>query len=105
MDDPLDDLIEIPARARRLYPRGRRDGLEPTALQVLACLARDGQLTTQVLAATLELEPSTVRHALAELRQRGLVTAVEDPHDARRRPHRVTAGGETVVRKLQESAR
>lgn len=90
-------LVDVPARARRLYPRGGFEGLEPNALQVLVALRLEPGQTVGELVARLALGQGTVSTALALLRRRGLSEEHADPADKRRRRQGITASGRRLV--------
>lgn len=91
-----------------LYPRGGFAGLRPHALQVLAALARaelrSEQRSSIDLASLLNLDRSTVRHALGQLRERGLVKETMDGQDRRLRLQQITERGRVLVERLSQSA-
>lgn len=103
-DELISELIEAPARARRLYPRGGFEGLEPNAAQVLVVLAGEAAATVDAIADRLALDPSTVRHALGVLRDRGLAAERPDPDDRRRKRNAATAAGRACLSRLLRRA-
>ncbi len=88
-------LVELAACARRAFPRGQRD---ITETQVLLALARrSGARGVNETAADLALDPSTVSHAISDLRARQLILDAADPSDGRRRAYSLTPAGEREV--------
>lgn len=96
----LRTLVEVPALARRLYPRGRYEGLEPNALQVLVALQLQSDRTVGDLVEQLTLGQGTVSTALALLHERRLVHAVADESDARRQRQTITQKGTQLVERF-----
>ena len=101
----LDDLVELPARVRRLYRRGGFEGLEANVLQVLIELYRVSDQTVGTLAEHLALTQSTVSTALGILAERGLLQGKTDPLDRRRQRQCITGNGRTLVRRFLAHAR
>lgn len=99
----LRELVEAPARTRRLYRRGGFEGLEPSVLQVLVALHRESDRTVGALAEELVLRQPTVSTALAVLQRRGLVAERDDPSDGRRRRQRITRSGRALVGRFVSS--
>lgn len=99
------ELIEAPARARELFPRGGFEGLDPAALQVLAALSAKTPATAEDLGALLVLDPSTVRHSLSLLRRKGLALESADEADRRRHPHAITDEGRQAFSEFVASVR
>jgi DNA-binding MarR family transcriptional regulator len=97
-------LIEMPTIARRLYPRGGFEGLEPNHVQILIALKLVPGATVNELVETLALGQGTVSTGLGRLEDRGLVTAEPSPEDRRRKQQKLTAEGQqTVARFLSVS--
>lgn len=104
-DSLLDDLVELPARVRRLYRRGGFEGLEPNVLQILMELYRESDQAVGTLVKRLALGQSTVSTALGVLEERGLLQGKSDPLDRRRRRHSITREGRALVRRFLAHAR
>jgi DNA-binding MarR family transcriptional regulator len=102
--EKLRHLIEVPATARRLYPRGGFEGLEPNHLQILIALRLAAGMTVNELVETLTLGQGTVSTGLSILEDRGLVKAKSDPDDRRRRRQQLTAAGEQTVARFVAGA-
>ncbi len=101
----LSQLVELPARARRLFARAADFGLEPNALQVLAAIDHEPGQTVGELAQLLALSPSTVSHALRTLAERRLVRDVEvRGEDRRRRRMATTAAGGRLIDTFAQTA-
>lgn len=60
----LSELVDVAAGARRVYPRGRMEDLEPATLQVLLAVDLLGQPTVGDLATRLVLTSQAVSGAL-----------------------------------------
>ena len=97
-DALLDQALSAPALVRRLYSRPALKGLEPVAMQALLALSERPAAGTDEIAARLAVEPATLRHSIAELARRGLVSDEPDPADRRRRVRGLTSAGEERVR-------
>src|SRR4051812_30952982 len=100
----LDDLIDIPTQARRLYPRGGFEGLEPNALQVLIALCVEPHRTVSDLVGELALGQGTVSTAIAVLQERELVATRPNPKDRRGRHLRPTRNGRALVTRFSGRA-
>lgn len=98
----LRELVDVPTRSRRMYPRARLDGLEPAALQILVALVLRDADNAGALAKRLCLERSTVSHAIGALRERGLVEEQVVDGDRRRRNLHVSQDGSRLVREFAE---
>lgn len=94
----LQHLLDVPAEARRLYPRSQLTGLEPSAMQVLIAVVAGEADDTTGLTARLAFERSTVSHSVRELAERGLITRTVDGDDRRRTRLAATAAGAQLVR-------
>jgi putative acetyltransferase len=101
-------LIDTPALARRLYAddepkqmgRRRPSRLSPNALQVLVAIAEGQTQTTRQVADRLALDPSSVSHAITQLKDAGLLAEQASPADGRRRHRSVTDEGHQTVAAL-----
>jgi DNA-binding MarR family transcriptional regulator len=124
-DETLRALVEVPALARRLFPREQsldapgdqeeRPGMGTTearlstvganALQVLALLALEPEADVARIVDALALHKATVSGAVRELRDRGLLEDESIVGDRRRRRYSVTAVGDEVISALATRAR
>jgi DNA-binding MarR family transcriptional regulator len=93
----LRELISVPTRARRLYPRGGFAGLEANTLQVLIAIEVLGAPTVGELVNELALAQGTVSTALGRLQQEKLSIARPDQQDRRRERQSITAKGRRLV--------
>lgn len=101
-------LIDTPALVRRLYAdqepkqigKRRRGRLSPNTLQVLVAISEDPDRTTRQVADRLALDPSSVSHAITQLKDAGLLNEQPSPGDARRRQRAVTEQGHETVAAL-----
>ncbi|WP_424016337.1 winged helix-turn-helix domain-containing protein (plasmid) [Halorientalis pallida] len=69
--------------------RGRLESLPPSAKLVFLTLAYEGTLTQGDLASETMLSPRTVRYALKQLEEEGLVTSDIYIPDARKNVYRI----------------
>jgi DNA-binding MarR family transcriptional regulator len=103
------EFVEIPARARRMYPRAgfEIDGVkvDTTGLQVLIALTLVGEQGKSIseLAGDLVLDVSTVSHCVKALRGQQLVEDI-GADGARNRPIRVTPPGSRAAREYVDVA-
>jgi DNA-binding MarR family transcriptional regulator len=95
----IDELLDAATITRLAYPRGKLDGMEPSAMQVLLALAVLSRPTVGEVATRLALRSPTVSVALAQLRNARFVAASTDA-DARRRRHILTAAGRRRIRRF-----
>src|SRR4051812_8277742 len=93
-------------RANRRLRQHVGDGLTPSQIAVIAALARHGSLTPSGIADLERISRPTATRLVAKLRERGLVTAVEDESDRRSCLLRLSADGEAlrVLRRSQRNA-
>jgi DNA-binding MarR family transcriptional regulator len=98
-----ESALGVAAEARRLFPRRCHLGLEPNAAQLLLGLALAQFATPDEAAHALELDPSTVRHALRDLERDGLITRTPDPADRRRRGVHLSDSGRLAAGRLAEA--
>jgi DNA-binding MarR family transcriptional regulator len=96
-EDSIRQLLATAVEARRAFPRGGFEGLEPNALQVLLALALRSEQSVGELAESLRLQHSTVSHALSELRQQNLATGRVSDQDGRRQVLQLTRRGKGLV--------
>lgn len=87
-----------------LESRTGRSSLTHSQCHVLLELEAAGSLTTGELAERLRLDTSSTSRAAAPLAERGLVEAVADDRDARRRPLRLTAAGRRALATIHRGA-
>jgi DNA-binding MarR family transcriptional regulator len=104
-EEQMRSLLEVATITRRIYQRGGTEGLEANALQVLIAVQLMVQPTVGELVDELALGQGTVSTALARLQQRGLVTALTDPTDARRQRQRIAQSGRALVKRFLRVAR
>jgi DNA-binding MarR family transcriptional regulator len=101
-------LVEAPALSREFYPRALEcvdgEAMSAHALQVLMVVAEDAQQRASDIARRLQLDPSSVGHALADLRRLKLLDERPDPQDRRRRVRTLTATGAALVERLVRHA-
>jgi DNA-binding MarR family transcriptional regulator len=89
-------------RANRRLRQHADDGLTPSQVAVLAAIARYGSLTPSGIADLERISRPTATKIVAKLRERGLVTAVEDETD--RRSYLLTLSPDgTALRELRRS--
>jgi DNA-binding MarR family transcriptional regulator len=81
----LDSLSDAQAKRLRACP--------PSAKLVSITLATEGALTQKQLATETMMPQRTVRNALEQLIEVGLVTTRPCPYDARKRMYQITATG------------
>lgn len=103
-DGKLRFLIDVPATARRLFPRGGFEGLEANHVQILIALKLTTGATVGELVEALALGQGTVSTGLGVLEERGLVKAKPDPGDRRRKQQELTAKGERTVERFVSSS-
>jgi len=84
----LDSLPDAQAERLRACP--------PSAKLVYITLATEGALTQHQLATETMMPQRTVRTALGQLTEAGLVTARPYPYDARKRMYQITAAGQDL---------
>lgn len=103
------EFVEIPARARRMYPRAgfQTNGtkLDTTSLQILIALTLAGPdgKTLSTLAHDLALDLSTVSHAAKALRVAELIDDAPG-NGGRHKPVRVTPTGARTARRYVDIA-
>jgi DNA-binding MarR family transcriptional regulator len=91
--------LDAAVRARRLFPRGGFEGLDPPGLQILLALCiRNGQ-SVRTLQEELFVTQSQVSHSIKRLLDGGLVTQQVDGVDGRVRRHAITRPGRALVQR------
>jgi DNA-binding MarR family transcriptional regulator len=68
-------------------------GLSPNELRLLLALGGEGESAGHELAELMGMNPMNVSRALASLTAMGLIEAVDDTANRRRKPHRLSAQG------------
>lgn len=91
------ELVETPARARRLYRAAPDFAVSETGLQVLVFLVRSRAASAVDVQSHLELEQSRASHAIKALRSKRLVASSVDLGDKRRQVLRPTRAGSALV--------
>ncbi|HIQ19347.1 MAG TPA: MarR family transcriptional regulator, partial [Novosphingobium capsulatum] len=71
-------------------------GLAPTDLRIILALGGDGELAGHELSDLMGVPPMNVSRALVSLRAKDLIEPVEDPHNRRRKPFRLSAQGQAM---------
>jgi DNA-binding MarR family transcriptional regulator len=95
----LGALLRTAREYRRSFGKaGRPLDLSPAALESLLALAQAGEATVSQLADVLERDRPATSRAVAELRDRQLVTEVAAP--GRLTPYRLSARGQRAVRRF-----
>jgi DNA-binding MarR family transcriptional regulator len=103
-DTDLALLISAPRTTRILYPRGRFEDLEASAVQVLIAVQLLDAPTVRDLESALAMSHGTVTTALGVLDRRGFVHSRSDPADGRARRQIITADGEKLVARFAACA-
>lgn len=92
-------LTDLSQRIRKLHSRhaGPHAPLERAAYVVLCRLREEGPLRLTDLAASVDLDPSTLSRQVSAAERAGLVVREPDQHDGRARRLRLTASGEQTL--------
>jgi DNA-binding MarR family transcriptional regulator len=77
------------------------EGLSVTELRIVLALGGEGALAGHDLAELMAMQPMNVSRALATLTGMGLVEAVTDSSNRRRRPHGLSAAGKAKFMAMQ----
>ncbi len=77
------------------------EGLSVNELRILLALGGEGHLAGHDLAELMSMQSMNVSRALASLTGMGLVEAVEDSANRRRKPHRLSKAGEAKFLAMQ----
>jgi DNA-binding MarR family transcriptional regulator len=86
-------LVTTVRVGRRLRQRLPGEELEFSSIALMKTLAHHGQMRLSALAATLDLDASTVSRHVRSLEDRGLIERATDPADGRASVVAVTAEG------------
>lgn len=100
-------LTDLLRRARKLhahaeYPHG---SLERAAYVVLCRLREQGPMRLTDLAASVDLDPSTLSRQVSSAERAGLVVREPDEHDGRARRLRLTDTGEQALAQVRAARR
>jgi DNA-binding MarR family transcriptional regulator len=98
LDEHVGFLMRIAMqRHTAIFSSRMIDGLTPTQFAALAKLYEAGPCSQNHLGRLIYLDPATIKGVVDRLSARGLVTALSDPKDRRRRAVALTGRGREVT--------
>ena len=105
LDEHVGFLMRIAMqRHTAIFSSRMIDGLTPTQFAALAKLFEVGPCSQNQLGRLIYLDAATIKGVVDRLSARGLVTALSDPKDRRRRAVALTARGREVTKTACEVA-
>lgn len=90
-------------KVRRDFPRGGFGDFDALDLQVLVSVAELAPTSPTKAAENISVEQNSVSESIAKLTERGLMSAVADPDDKRRKLLAVTDQGAALLREQESS--